>query len=340
MLIRKNRNLLVVVILVLLISSFPSFPSHYSAVFAQGATQIAVQPSAGDVIINNLKTISLYVTNGVNVNAFDVIITYNSSLLTLTSWSYGTYLSSLMQVVKTDTPGYFRLVATQLAKPGVNGDGNLLNLVFRGKVNGLSPIVIDKCEFATSEPVVMYSPERVSGSLLVHSDSALISKFLVTGTLTLQGSWITAGSHWHLIMGQPIGLVLTAVSQSINQHPTSAWRMYTRTHYLLTTTMPRYLNVTAELNKTIGIGSTKTTISALQLKGGNAVWQREVEGVWVLDSVIDAGDISLIGTFYGQSGSDLDADVNFSGKVDILDLALAAGNYDQTSALAYGSWVP
>ncbi|MCJ7696374.1 MAG: hypothetical protein MUO40_13255, partial [Anaerolineaceae bacterium] len=89
-----------------------------------------------------------------------------------------------------------------------------------------------------------------------------------------------------------------------------------------------------------GINSGKTSISALQLRGGNAVWQREIEGVWVLDSVIDAGDISLIGAFYGQSGSDLDADVNFSGKVDILDLALCAGNYDLTSASAYGTWVP
>ena len=35
-----------------------------------------------------------------------------------------------------------------------------------------------------------------------------------------------------------------------------------------------------------------------------------------------------------------DADINNDGKVDIFDLAMVAGNYGLTSALAYGEWLP
>jgi hypothetical protein len=337
-----SRNIMkfsTLILLVFLISLSPILFSHYSAVFAQGTTIVSVQPSAGDVIINNLSIINLNVTNGVNVNAFDVIITYDSSILTLSSWSYGSYLSSLGIILQTDTPGYFRLVATQLGKPGVYGDGNLLNLVFRGKVNGSSPIMITKCDFANPEGSV-YSPERISSSLLVHSDPALINKFLVTGTLTLQSVLDKGGIPLAFDHGATNWLgPYSAIS--INQ-PTSNINLTDvyEDSYLITTAMPRYLNVTVELNKIIGINSGKTNISALQLKGGNAVWQREVEGVWTLDSVIDAGDISLIGAFYGQTGTNLDADVNFDGIVNIRDLALVAGNYGLNSSTAYAAWVP
>lgn len=339
MFLRNFMKIAALILLVLLIGFSSILFSHHSAVFAQGTPTIAVQPNAGDVILSNTKTINLYVTNGVNVNAFDVIITYDSSLLTLSSWSYGSYLSSLGMILKTDTPGYFRLVATQLGKPGVYGDGILLNLVFRGNVNGYSPIMITKCDFADPEGSV-YSPEIVSGSLLVHSDPALLNKYIVTGTLTLQGVLDNSGipfaldhgaANW---LGPYSGITINQAASNL-----TLVDVY-EDSYLITTAMPRFLNVTADLNKFIVVSSGSTSISALQLKGGNAVWQREIDGVWVLDTVIDAGDISVIGACYGQTGPDLDADVNYSGNVDIMDLALAGGNYDLTSASAYQNWIP
>ncbi len=58
----------------------------------------------------------------------------------------------------------------------------------------------------------------------------------------------------------------------------------------ITTLQPRYLNVTADLDKQIYV-SGAYTIPALELKGGNAIWT---------DEVIDINDASAVGTLYGN----------------------------------------
>ncbi|MHB8856802.1 MAG: hypothetical protein ACYC6K_09315 [Bellilinea sp.] len=98
--------------------------------------------------------------------------------------------------------------------------------------------------------------------------------------------------------------------------------------YTITTLQPRYLNVT----KSFAFADSKT-LSALELKGGNAIWS---------NNTIDVADASAVGVDYGKSSgfTNQDADVNFDGKVNIFDLAMVGGNYNLTSATAYTSWTP
>ena len=110
--------------------------------------------------------------------------------------------------------------------------------------------------------------------------------------------------------------------------------------YRVTTNQPRYLNVTADLLKDKAVSASALVITTLELKGGNAVWQDFVGGVWVPNTVINVNDASQVGGDYGHTGSTFDGDVNFSGKVDVFDLALVGGNFDLTSANAYVSWLP
>ncbi|MHB8112090.1 MAG: cohesin domain-containing protein [Bellilinea sp.] len=109
---------------------------------AQSSTTLSVTPAASEVLLNDTATIRLYVTGGVEINAFDVAITYHSQKLTLESWSYGNYLSGLARVYMVNQPGEFRVAATQLAKPGVSGEGTLLIFNFKGVSGGVSPITI------------------------------------------------------------------------------------------------------------------------------------------------------------------------------------------------------
>jgi hypothetical protein len=108
--------------------------------------------------------------------------------------------------------------------------------------------------------------------------------------------------------------------------------------YTITTNQARYLNVTAGLNKTINV-ATDQTITALELKGGNAYWRYNNDGTWVYDNVINLSDASVVGAKYGTGTIVDDADVNFDNNVDIFDLALVGGNYGLESAMAYSSWI-
>lgn len=117
---------------------------------AQSSTTLSVTPAASEVLLNDTTTIRLYVTGGVEINAFDVAITYHSQKLTLESWSYGNYLSGLARVYMVNQPGEFRVAATQLAKPGVSGEGTLLIFNFKGVSGGVSPITITSATFVST----------------------------------------------------------------------------------------------------------------------------------------------------------------------------------------------
>ena len=135
-------------------------------VLAQDGTVLAVDPAQASVEVSGQSEIHLLVTGAENLNAFDVQVEYDSGLLSLARWEFGDLLSNLAVVKRDDLPGSFRLVATQLATPGVNGDGVLLKLFFSGKQTGTSAITITKAEFARSDGGLSL-PERRNGSMTV-----------------------------------------------------------------------------------------------------------------------------------------------------------------------------
>jgi hypothetical protein len=146
----------------------------------------------------------------------------------------------------------------------------------------------------------------------------------LTGTFSMQGRTTRAGVPVTLtgtLFGSLLGTSFDQISNNLVITGVISYDTYT-----LTTNQARYLNVTADLAKTVA--GNKGTMNALELKGGNAVWT---------NNVIDVYDASRVGTDWGVTG---DGDVNFSGKVDIFDLAIVGGNYNLTSATAYGTWVP
>lgn len=310
----------------------------WKIVNGQNPTNLAVIPTSSNVVTNNTINSQLYITSGNNINAFDVIVTYDSTILTLQSWSHGGYLSNLMNVVVSNTPGRLQVVATQIATPGVTGDGILLNLVFRGSANGISPVTISKAELATSQNIKVF-PSLQHGSILVHSDPATTPSRTVTGSFTLQGQINAAGIPVEFGYGQthwlgPYSGTTSALS------PNFSLANVAEDTYPVTISLPRYLDLPEYLSKKFTVSGSSTVMPPLLLHGGNAVWQDCVADVCVPNTIIDAADVSLVGAQYLQSGPDLDGDVNYSGRVDIFDLAMVGANYGLTSKDVYATWLP
>ncbi len=151
--------------------------------------------------------------------------------------------------------------------------------------------------------------------------------FTVTGTVSMQGR--TARSGVPMTLTSDIYAAVEA-----NSGPTMLGNLVFSAMnggtYQITTLQPRYLNIHEELGLSIYL-SGDVDLPPLHLYGGNAVQ----------DNIIDIFDASYVGTEYGWTGNTAlqDADVNFDGKVNIQDLALVGGNFDLTSAEAYGEWI-
>src|SRR3990172_4959646 len=159
-----SKTLLTLLVFVQLFS-LTFLPNGY--VKAQATTTLSVLPVENEIIHNTTKTITVFVNSGININAFDITILYDQSILSLVTWSHGDYLSNISNVLLSNTPGSLRAVATQLATLPVSGDGIFLNLEFRGNANGPSPITISNA--ALSGNGIKTYPTLQSGSILVHS---------------------------------------------------------------------------------------------------------------------------------------------------------------------------
>lgn len=144
---------------------------NFGHALAQSTSKLSVEPQTGTVNQDAEIELRFEVEAAYNLNAFELRVNYDAALLSVSSWDYGDLLSNLATVRADDEPGSFRIVATQLATPGVDGDGTLFKLRFRGEELGTSPITIAKAEFARSDGGSS-SPELRHGSLTVVSAPA------------------------------------------------------------------------------------------------------------------------------------------------------------------------
>ena len=144
---KKHKRLFIIGLMLVLLGNF-----LFSAVRvnAQGETRLSIQPVSVDAILGSTTTLTVAVSNGSDLSGYDLIIAYDSAVVSLEYWTHGTYLSNLSVIHQQNEPGRLRLAAVQLASPGVSGDGTLITLKFRGSVLGRSAIIIEHAELATA----------------------------------------------------------------------------------------------------------------------------------------------------------------------------------------------
>ena len=207
----------------------------------------------------------------------------------------------------------------------VLGDDALLDLVEAGAEFTMAPVTADP----TWNPA--YSTNIYHMGFL----DALVTtnSYTVQGTLTMEYRYMNVRSGIPgTLTGGTYGLYMANSVQPIPYN--MKFLNVAPGTYTFTTNQPRYLNITEDLAKTITVVSSNVTFSTpLTLIAGNANWS---------DNVIDIVDASLLGNKYGWDVStqgDTDADVDFSLKVGLSDLAIVGSNYGKSSAVNY-TWMP
>ena len=137
---RWQRTILLTIMAASLALSSAALPPA-GAALAQSSLTVAVTPTFVDVIRGGTASYHLWVTGGENVNAIDLTITYDPALISEVSYTYGDYLDNIWRVYYVNEPGYFQISLVQLATPGVWGDGDLLNLNFITRANGITLVM-------------------------------------------------------------------------------------------------------------------------------------------------------------------------------------------------------
>ena len=303
----------------------------HPTVAAEGEAAIFIAPASSflDLNGNNSVTLQVYVEDVVELNAVDITIVYDADLLTLSSWEHGGILRNLSEVIVEDEPGSLHLVYTQLATPGFTGSGVLLYLTFEGTNIGISPITLADVHLSNSDANTI--PVEIS-----HGSIAVVVYYTLQGSFGLEGQTNRGGVPVTLSDGQVFGGGPYSEKSQNQPGINLIVEDVIADTYMVTTTQPRCLNVTADLNKTITMTG-DYTMQPLTLRCGNAIWT---------DNVIDVNDISIVGSQWGKSQADLpvgetlNGDVNFDNIVNIRDWALVAGNYDLSSEDVYTNWTP
>jgi len=175
------------------------------------------------------------------------------------------------------------------------------------------------------------SSTNIYATTLVDGTVEILDSYTVTGTVSMQGRSIYEGIPAEITMDEELPWGPYDTTSIEQDYDNLVFNEIAGGTYILTTSQPRYLNVTADLEKSFVISEDRV-ISALELKGGNATWR--------LDNLVNIQDASLIGGEYRKAIFNEDADVNFDGVVNIGDLTLMGGNYRLTSTQAYSTWIP
>ena len=302
-------------------------------VHAQTGPTLSVQPVVSDLVLNgdNSTVVDLYLTDAVDINAFDIVVTYDATIATVSSYAFGGFLTNLWCPSQENSPGRFRLSCTQTSgTPPVNGDGSLFNLTFSGLLAGVSALSIEKEQLVDSDYALII-PEVENGTLRAYDEIPLSGMVMLQGQTAGDGATVTLDIGTIFQMGP-----YSTVSQDLIGANVDFGTVVGDT-YGITAAFPRYIALTQDSGRTVTISPDKTALSPLRLLSGNAVWS---------DNVINALDLSLVRADYLKTtndlgeGESLDADVNYDGVVDLKDLALVGGNYGLSSNDAYTDWVP
>jgi len=151
---------------------------------AQDVPRLVFVPTASEVPLGTDFTIELAIEDGVDLNAFDVTVTFDEAVLDLLNYSFGDYFANLATVSVVNVDGSLRVAATQLATDPVSGDGTLLVLSFNARGAGMTALDIENAEMAGpgGEKTL---PETVSGSVLVTVAPTYSPTVTVTPTATV-----------------------------------------------------------------------------------------------------------------------------------------------------------
>ena len=302
--------------------------------YGQTTASISIEPTQSDLYFNgaNSVTVEVWVRNVVNINTFDITFHYDPSIIQFDSWQHGGILTNLYQLRNIHDPiaGTLRLSYVQQGGAGYTGSGVLLRLTFSGLAVGESFLNMNPAGLWSAGVEVL--PLTINnGTIVTGYQPGVIVNTTLSGSIDLQGRVDRGGIPVTLSEAQFVGQGPYTVPTTNVSGDNLAFTDVAMDVYTVSTNQARYLNITPEMGKQKALLASGNVLAPLRLLGGNAIWT---------DNVINAQDLALVAGELGKSTFNADADINGNGKVDIFDLALVAGNFGMTSAVAYAGWTP
>lgn len=180
----KRRHVLFWIRLTILLL-IPASAVRITPASAQAAPALAVDPAEVNLPLGEQFVIKLTVTDGVDVNGFDIKLTYDQGRLSLLDWAQGDYLESLSCVKEIKSPGLLELECAQEdGQPAASGDGVLLELSFDTLALGTSDITLEEAVFVDYQGL-QTQPERANGLVNVQNLPTWTPTATVTSTHTL-----------------------------------------------------------------------------------------------------------------------------------------------------------
>ena len=299
-----------------------------NAISAQGDPfQVFFSPDPAYIDINESTTtvITVDLANAVDIWSFDVIILYDVNVASLTAYTITDWFGSIYCARQENTPGYFRASCASMGVP-VNGDGNLFTLTFEGLSLGQTPLTFNRANFGNTDsvrvPVISDDGQLNVVDLSNLLYLPLIANFGVQGKLDRSGvklSLAPGAAHEFDYEGwstNTAGVNLLIEDVAVDT-------------YTVTASHEGCLSASGTI--VIPLDGESYSLPALVLRSGNAQ---------DTDDIIDVYDLAIVNGAYGDFGANPDGEVNFDGKIDARDMALVAGNYGLTSAVAYAGWLP
>lgn len=203
-----------------------------SLAFAQAETRLSIQPAVANMPQDGTTSVSIDIANGINLYGFDITVIYDPQIVTLDSWSVGSFFSKLSVVKKLNQPGLLRVVATQLAADPVSGDGTILSLTFRGKTVGSSSVTFQNAIIVDSSsntvPLVISngtinvsSSEPQTPTTTVTPTPTATLTVMSTGTASPTRTLIPAGTSVSNRTNTP-GLILATKTKPIFTYATAS----------------------------------------------------------------------------------------------------------------------
>ncbi len=305
-------------------------------------THVEVFLDSASTVAKNQNIVVQVKADLVNVTGATFDLAYDKTKLEVVSIVDGSIFSAVQgaSTQTTHTPGSGKIQyagwvgAAQPAKT-VTG-GTLYTVTFKGIGAGDAALAFNNANDLFAMAPGYGSSNFIYANDLKDGQVKVLDLLAVTGTFSMQGRSVRAGIPVTLTAVAPdafgpfLGQTIELISNNL------VLNNVVEATYTITTSQPRYLNVSVLADTVNGITKTKaisaaTILTSLQLKGGNANYA---------DNIVDVSDAGVVGNGWGTGTISHNGDVNFSGAVDLLDLSLVGANYGLTSAVAYGSWLP
>jgi LysM repeat protein len=111
-------------------------------VVAQGGTVVKVDPAASTAQVNDTVNVAIKVDNVANLTAAELHLSFNPTVLEVMQLSNGGFVVADFTAQNTfdNAAGTIDYAVAQINRPPANGSGALLNITFRAKANGVSPV--------------------------------------------------------------------------------------------------------------------------------------------------------------------------------------------------------